>query len=310
MTGPDLESLRLLVLVSERGSIGRAAQALGISQPAASKRLSTVERRLGLVLVDRTRRGSVLTPQGRAVAGWAYRVLTELDQLLTGAQALRSHQDAELRVAASQTVAEYLVPGWLGQLRQTRPGLYIGLQVTNSERVVELVRQDDVGLGFIESPAAPTDLSSCRVGTDHLVIVTCPAPARAGGRRPSTPGPLTRAPLTPAQLAALPLVVREPGSGTRQTLDAALRRLGCEPAQPLLELGSTAAVRSAVIAGVGPAVISELAVAADLATGRLERLSVAGLDLRRALRAVWPSGRRLVGPAAVLLALAGRPDQR
>src|SRR5689334_16912394 len=116
---PDLESLRLLVLVGDVGSLSGAAARLGLAQPSASKRLSTLERRLGLVLVDRTRRGSQLTEAGRAVAGWAQRVLQELEGLLTGAEALRTKRDAELRVAASMTVAEYLVPGWIGELRRT-----------------------------------------------------------------------------------------------------------------------------------------------------------------------------------------------
>jgi DNA-binding transcriptional LysR family regulator len=294
MTAPDLESLRLLVLVSELGSIGRAAAQAGISQPSASKRLSTVERRLGLVLVDRTRRGSALTPDGRAVAGWAYRVLEEFDNLLTGAEALRTHRDAELRVAASMTVAEHLVPGWLGELRGSLPGVYVGLQVTNSERVADLVRDGEVDLGFVESPGTLPDLTGRRVATDRLVVVV--ATGHAWSRR--------RSPVTAPELAATPLVVREHGSGTRETLDTALRRLGAGPVTPLLELGSNAAVRNAVVAGAGPAVISELAVAGDLADGRLVRVDVEGLDLRRALRAVWPAGRKLVGPAAILLARA------
>ncbi|WP_158890500.1 LysR family transcriptional regulator [Amycolatopsis anabasis] len=296
MTPPDLESLRLLVLVGELGSIGQAAAELGIAQPSASKRLSTVERRLGLVLVDRTRRGSALTPDGRAVAGWAHRVLAELDGLLTGAEALRAHREAELRIAASMTLAEHLVPGWIGELKRVHPELYVGLQVTNSDRVAELVRAGEVDLGFVESPGPLAGLASRRVATDHLVVVV---PAHHPWAR-------RRRPLTVAELAATPLVVREPGSGTRETVDAALRDAGAETADPLLELGSAAAVRNAVITGAGPAVISELAVAGDLADHTLVQVPVDGLDLGRVLRAVWPAGRRLVGPAAALLSGVSR----
>ncbi|APU14701.1 MULTISPECIES: LysR family transcriptional regulator [Actinoalloteichus] len=295
---PDLRSLRLLVAVGEHGSLSRAAADLHVSQPSASKRLSLLERQLGLVLVDRTRRGSTLTPGGQMVADWARRVLDEFAGLVTGAQALRARHQATLRVAASMTVAEHLAPGWFGELRAAAPDLYAGLQVTNSETVAELVRSGGVDLGFVESPSAPAGLAARRVGTDRLAVVVAPGHPWARRRRP----------VDAARLAATPLVVREIGSGTRETLDRALTRAGAPPATVLLELGSTTAVRSSVIAGAGPAVLSVLAVAVDLREGRLVEVAVADVDLRRTLRAVWTSGRRLVGPPAELLAIALRPS--
>ncbi len=294
MTGPDLDSLRLLVLVDDLGSIGQAAAALGIAQPSASKRLSTLERQLGLSLVDRTRRGSALTPDGRVIAGWAHRVLTEVDGLRTGAEALRTQRGAKLRVAASMTLAEHFVPAWIGEVKRTGPDTYVGLEVVNSEHVADLVARGRVDLGFVESPGPWPGLSTRRVAADRLVVVV-PAGHRWARRR---------RPLTAAELAATPLVVREPGSGTRDTVEAALRRAGAGPVTPLLELGSASAVRNAVIAGAGPAVISELDVVREVAGRRLVPVAVAGVELGRVLRAVWPAGRRLTGPAAELLTLA------
>ncbi|KFU78747.1 DNA-binding transcriptional regulator, LysR family [Amycolatopsis lurida] len=292
MTAPELDSLRLLVLVGELGSIGQAAAVLGLAQPSASKRLSFMERRLGLVLMDRTRRGSALTPDGRAIAGWARRVLTELDGLLDGAQALRTRHEAGLRVAASMTLAEHLLPGWIGELNRANPGLYLGLQVTNSDQVAVLAREGKVDLGFVESPGALPGLVSRKVAGDHLVVVVSGTHPWARARRP----------LTPAELATTPLVVREQGSGTRKTVDAALREAGVGPVKPLLELGSASAVRNAVLAGAGPAVISAL----DVTGHDLVVVAVEGVHFGRVLRAVWPAGRRLDGPAAELLALATR----
>ncbi|HET9139761.1 LysR family transcriptional regulator, partial [Actinophytocola sp.] len=229
---PDLESLRLLVLIGEWGSLGKAAAELHIAQPSASKRLSTLERRLGLALVDRTRRGSTLTPEGSVVCGWAQRVLEEVDSLVTGADALRARRRAELRVAASMTVAEHLAPAWIGELRRVNPDLYVGLQVTNSEAVGELVRGGEVDVGFIESPTVPSGLSSRRVGFDRLVVVVPPGHRWTRRRRP----------VTIADLGAVPLVVRERGSGTRDTLDRALHRAGAPAVLPVVELGSVAAI--------------------------------------------------------------------
>jgi len=294
---PDLESLRLLVLVADLGSLGRAAERLRISQPSASRRLSTLERGLGLVLVDRTRRGSRLTLAGQVVAGHARQVLDELDRLLAGAEKLRTRREAELRVAASLTIAEYLLPAWISELRRRRPELYIGLQVTNSEHVPELVESAEADIGFIEGPRLARVMATRQVAEDRLVVVV----------DPGHPWARRREPLSARELSRTPLVLRESGSGTRQTLDRALYLAGCDRARPLVELGSTAAVRGAVIAGTGPSVLSELAVRGDLAEGRLVAVEVAGVDLTRELRAVWPTGRRLVGPAAELVAVARRP---
>nr|WP_106969708.1 MULTISPECIES: LysR substrate-binding domain-containing protein [unclassified Streptomyces] len=293
---PDLESLRLLVLVAELESLGRAAERLRISQPSASRRLTTLERGLGLVLVDRTRRGSRLTLAGQVVAGHARRVLDELDDLLAGAGKLRDRREAELRVAASLTIAEYLLPGWISELRARRPELYIGLQVTNSARVPELVESGEADVGFIEGPRLSRVMSTRQVAEDRLVVVV----------DPGHPWARRREPLTARELSRTPLVLRESGSGTRQTLDRALHLAGCERARALVELGSTTAVRGTVIAGSGPAVLSELAVRRDLDEGLLVGVEVTGVDLTRDLRAVWPTGRRLVGPAAELVAVARR----
>jgi molybdate transport repressor ModE-like protein len=293
---PDLESLRLLTLVERHGSLSAAAAELGIAQPSASKRLGTLERRLGLSLVDRTRRGSRLTPAGQVVAGWAQRVLSEVSGLLDGAEALRAQRDAELRVAASLTIAEYLAPAWLGELRRQHPALYVGLLVMNSEHVADQVRSGAVEVGFIETPRAPRGLASRRVATDQLVVVV--APGHRWARR--------RDPLTTRELSSTPLLVRERGSGTRDTLDHALARAGGGPVRPLLELGSTAALITAVVAGTGPAVLSELAIRSDLGLGRLVAVPVSGIDLHRALRAVWLAGHALAGPAAELVAIARR----
>ncbi len=293
MAAPDVESLQLLVLIRERGSLSAAAAVMGISQPSTSKRLTSLERRLGLHLVDRSRRGSALTPAGIVVCGWAARVLEEVALLVDGAEALRRDRAAQLNMAASLTVAEHLLPSWIGGLRRRTPELRVGLQVMNSSRVCELARQNAVDIGFIESPGRLSGLGSLTVARDRLVLVVPPGHHWTRHRR---------APVRPDELAVTPLISRESGSGTRATVDRAMRAGGIQVARPLLELGSSAAVRSAVLAGAGPALLSELVVAADLVDGTLVEATTTGLDLRRALRAVWRSGIPPTGSAADLLA--------
>lgn len=291
---PDPTALALLVGIDDHGGLGAAARAQGLAQPNASHTLRRLERDLGLPLVERHARGSRLTPQGTVVVHWARRLLAEIDRLEQAAAALRESRRTTLSIGASMTVAEHLLPGWLGALQRAHPDLRVGLEVANSSAVIDAVAAGTHALGFVETPAPPAELHSRPVAQDRLTVVVAPEHRWARLRRPLATG----------ELAAAPLVTREQGSGTRITFE---RALGDRPAAaPLLELGSSAAVRTAVIGGVGPAVLSTLAVAEAIAAGRLVEVQVDGLDLRRTLRAVWRSPARLDGPAADLLAEALR----
>lgn len=299
-TLPDLHALELLVAVAETGSLTQAAARFRISQPSASARMMTLERRLGVQLLVRTTSGSRLTPAGLLVTDWARAVLERAAALVEGAAALKSRQEDRLRVAASLTVAEHLVPNWLMSLRERAPQVHVGLEVTNSRRVIEGVRRDEYDLGFVEGPWVPSDVRSRAVGRDRLAVVV--APGHPWARR--------RAPLTGRELAATPLVLRETGSGTRETLEAALRAYdGVEV--PLLELGATAPLRTAAASGVAPAVLSALAVQEDVSEGRLVEVPTEEtLNLVRTLRAVWPRARELPEPARWLLETARRRRTR
>lgn len=293
----DLMPFDLLLSVARRGSLGQAAAEHGISQPAASTRISRLERRLGVALVERSPRGSRLTPDGVLVAGWAQAAIDAALALDAGVTSLRARSDAMLRVAASMTVAEYLLPGWLTALHARAPGTAVALTAGNSAEVAQAVLDGGADLGFVEGPGLAAGLAAQQAGADRLTVVV--APGHRWARR--------RSGITAAELAATPLVAREPGSGTRRFLEEALReQASLDRMPPVAELSSTTAIKSAVAAGIGPAVLSSLAVAPDLAAGTLQPVPVAGLDLGRKLMAVWPAGRQLTGPAADLRAIAVR----
>ncbi|SED15954.1 transcriptional regulator [Streptomyces sp. 2224.1] len=289
---PDLGALELLLAVARLGSLGRAARARGISQPAASSRIRSMERQLGVALVERSPRGSRLTEAGALVTDWARRVVEAAEAFDAGAQALRGQRDSRLRVAASMTIAEYLLPGWLIALRARRPGTAVSLLAGNSGAVAERLLGGEADLGFVEGLQVPAGLDGTVIGQDRLVVVA--APSHPWARR--------RGELTVAELAATPLILRERGSGTRQVLDAALARHG-GLAEPLLELASTTAVKAAVVSEAAPSVLSELAVGEELTARRLVEIPVRELRLGRELRAVWPAGQRPTGPARELLGL-------
>jgi DNA-binding transcriptional LysR family regulator len=289
----DLIGFDLLLSVARLGSVGRAATAHHISQPAASARLRELDRRLGLTLLHRSPRGSTLTATGALVADWARAAVDAADALATGVAALRETHESRLAVAASQTVAEYLLPAWLVALRTGHPGLSVTLRAANSADVAAAVLAHEVDLGFVEGPDAPAGLHADTVATDRLAVVVAPGHPWSKRRRG----------VTPAELAGTPLVSREAGSGTRRAFEQALAPLTA--AAPLLELSSTTAIKHAVAAGSGAAVLSSLAVTAELAAGTLVAVPTA-MPLQRQLRAVWPASGQLIGPARDLYAIARR----
>ncbi|HEY1666753.1 MAG TPA: LysR family transcriptional regulator, partial [Trebonia sp.] len=242
----DLVPFDLLLSVARLGSLGQAAAEHGISQPAASTRIRRLERQLGVSLIERSPRGSHLTPDGELVAGWAHAAVDAAADLDAGVTSLRARSDAVLRVSASMTVAEYLLPGWLTMLRARDPATAVALTAGNSAEVAAAVLDGDADLGFVEGPDLPPGLASQEVGADRLTVVV--PPGHRWEKR--------RSGITAAELAATPLVTREPGSGTRRYFEDALRgQGGLDPVPPVAELSSTTAIKSAVAAGIGPSVL-------------------------------------------------------
>ncbi|MGN6608971.1 MAG: LysR family transcriptional regulator [Jatrophihabitans sp.] len=291
---PDLSAIEVLLAVAHAGSLNAAAAEVGVSQQAVSSRIRSIEAQTGVVLIRRGPRGSQLTEDGVVVAEWAARLLDVATQFDAGLAALREDHRSRLRVSASLTIAEQLLPGWLVSFRNAgAPGRRTELELTavNSDTVVVHVQDGQADLGFVEGPRIPAGVRSRVVARDELVVVV--APTHPWTRR--------RRPVTAAELAASSLVTREHGSGTRDALSRALQQVlgpAYEQREPALSLSTATAIRAAVAAGAGPAVLSSLAVRDDTARGVLVRVPVDQLDLRRDLRAVWLGDRQPPAGAA------------
>ncbi|OQQ33164.1 LysR family transcriptional regulator [Prescottella equi] len=286
---PELAALDVLVAVGRLGSMGAAGREHGLSQQAVSARVRSAERQLGLRVFDRGAGGVQPTAEGALILEWASAILDSAEEMASGVAALRGERDANLTVAASMTIAEYLVPGWIVAMRRKYPNVVTSVRLLNSTDVAAQVRAGEADLGFVEGPTAPDGLRAVEVAHDELVVIVPPDHKW-----------IARAPIDPSELAATPLIQREPGSGTRTTLEHAVP--GC--VDPLLELTSCTAVKAAVVAGNAPAVVSSLAVEADLHDGRLASVPVQGLRMPRRLLAVWDGSRGLRGAARDFLDIA------
>ncbi|MFI8405212.1 LysR family transcriptional regulator [Streptomyces sp. NPDC085463] len=293
---PDLSALDLLLSVIELGSLGRAAQAHGISQPSASSRIRYLEQLVGAPVLRRTSLGSVPTSAGETVVTLAEDVVAAARRLDAGITRIRTDRDGHLKIAASQTVVEYLLPRWLKELSTRSPQSAVTLEACNSADVGAAVAAGRADLGFLESPDLSPDLTSTTVAWDELLVV---AP-------PQHPW-VRRTAITIDELAAGTLIHREVGSGARTSFENAMREhLPDWRPNTLFELSSTPAIKNAVVSGLAPAVLSSLAVTRELRSGSLASVTVSGLRIRRSLLAVWPVGQRLTGPARQLCAIAVR----
>lgn len=301
---PDLDGLRLLVLIARLGSIGAAARAHGTTQQAASERVRVMETLTGLTLVRRGPRGSALTEAGMVVVERATHLLAVAEEIEAAIDGLRADRGRDLSVWASMTIAETLIPRWLVQLRQRQqaegtPVTTVSLTASNSARVVEAVRDEIAGVGFVEGVAPPTGVRHAAVAQDVLVLVA------AHG----SPLSRRRTPLTPRQVAELSLVQRESGSGTREVLETALAEHGLVPADPVVELTTATAVRATVLSGGSAAFLSRRVVARDLELGHLVVVPTADLRLERTFRAVWTGAKQPpAGPVRNLVGIARAHD--
>lgn len=299
MPRTDIDSLRMLVAVAAAGSLAAAGRTLGVSQQAVSSRLRHLESGIGVELVRRSARGSALTDAGAVVADWAAEVIAASDRFESAVAALRGSRAARLRVAASLTIAEHLLPSWLLSLRSSSR-TEVELIAENSTRVIERVRERRADLGFIETPDIPSDLESRTIAHDELVVVV----------RPDHPWARRRDGIDARELAATPVLAREEGSGTRAALGAALAAhpAGLTAVPPAAVLPTTGTIRATALGGDHPAVLSILAVADDVRGGRLVRVRVTDLRIVRPLTAIWASRTDLAPGARELLEIVAARD--
>lgn len=267
----NLRQLEVFVATARAGSTRSAAERVARSQSAASAAIAELEATLGVTLFDRVRRRLLLNENGRALLPKAASLLdhaSELEHLFTGAHA------APLRVAASLTIGEVLLPDIVARWKRQHVNSPVHIVVANSTEVVRSVVAFDVDVGFIEGPQSHPDLSVRPWLTDEMVVVAAPGHVLAAAGRASF-----------EQLRAQLWAVREPGSGTREASDRwLLEHLGS--IEIAFELGSTEVLKRLVATGAAVGCLSRHAVAAALADGSLVELRTALPPLRRRLAIV------------------------
>jgi DNA-binding transcriptional LysR family regulator len=281
LSGGELAAFAAAV---ESGSVHGAGDALDLTQSAVTKRIQSLERRIGGELLERGRFGVRPTELGRAVYPPARRALQELDEVRRTAERSGAERASHLALAASATIGEALLPGWLSEFRGVAPEVRPALEITNSTGAIAALRERRAEIGFVEGLDPLSGWEWFCMRRDRLVVVVA-AGHRWARRRSLAASALTRE----------PYLTRELSSGTREVADAALAAVGVA-LTPSLEASSLQSLTRA-LAGGGFTLLSEVAIEADRRAGTLVGIPVRGVDLERELRAVRRRRPALTGAA-------------
>jgi LysR family transcriptional regulator, low CO2-responsive transcriptional regulator len=286
----DLPHLATFAAVGERGSFTAAASDLGVTQAAVSQRIAMLEGELKVSLFDRRSGRASLTEAGRRLYAYARKILDLHGQARAEISGYRPAVAGDLPLAASSVPGEFFLPALLTAFHEKYPGIHVRAAVSDSGAVVRDVENGRAMLGLVGRDAEKTNLMCQPIGSDTLVLVVAPG-HRWGKRKRVSLG----------ELAREPLIIREPGSGSRFALEKGLQRGGAALADwnIMLELGSNAAISNAVRRRLGVAFLSRLTVRRELEADELREIAVSGLSLTRHFYVIHHRGRPLSPSASV-----------
>jgi DNA-binding transcriptional LysR family regulator len=292
----DTRQLAAFCEVVDRKSFSHAAERLGVTQPAVSLQVRSLEKRLGTKLLDRSGRRVEPTEAGQRLYRAAQRMLTIEDQLLEevadadGPAELRG----ELTLGASTGPGGTVVPLLLCEFQREHPQLSVALVVSDTNRIIEQVAERELELGIVGAAPRHRGVAFEPFFRDQVILAVPPEHPFAGRRVPLD------------ELREQPLILMQEGAGVRQVIEEELRRVGVRLREldVRLELGLQESVKNAVAAGFGATFISRTGVEAELAAGTLAAASVNGLEPAREISLVRPAGRSPTRAAEAFVAFA------
>ncbi|HET8732109.1 MAG TPA: LysR family transcriptional regulator [Moraxellaceae bacterium] len=265
-----LKQLEVFIAVAQAGNVTRASESLSITQSATSMALADFENQLGRKLFDRIGKRLQLNDAGRLLLPKALDAVARVADIEHMA-ASDAAMIGPLRIGASLTIGNYMMPGLIGSFMKAHPGAQLTLEVGNTRHVIEALRQFQVDLGFIEGFCHEPEIEVLPWSQDELVIFAAPSHPLA-----------QKSVLDEEDLGNADWILREPGSGTREVFDNAvmgrIRRLNL-----LLEFGHTEAIKQAVASGIGIGCASRRTLEDAFRTGSVVPLATPFLNLRRDL---------------------------
>ncbi|MDX7985749.1 LysR family transcriptional regulator [Xenorhabdus sp. 12] len=265
-----LRQLEIFTEVLKSGSTTQASQQLALSQSAVSASLTDLEGQLGVQLFDRVGKRLVTNEHGRLLYPKALALLEQVGEV----EQLFKLELGALRLAASSTIGNYMLPEMLAKYRQDYPDTPLELNISNTEDVIKAVVEFRVDLGLIEGLCHDPEVIAQSWMKDELVIFSSPD------------SPLLKREITVEDLISAPWILREKGSGTREVLDHLL--FSQMPRFNIaMELGNSEAIKHAVQYGMGISCLSRRVIQEQLKNGTLTELIIPGLHLKRTLYLIY-----------------------
>jgi DNA-binding transcriptional LysR family regulator len=291
----DLRRLEIFVRVAELGSFSRAAEALFLTQPTVSEHVRALEDELHVQLLDRLGRGAAPTPAGQLLLGYARKLLALAGEAQQAVDQFQGRVSGELIVGGSSIPGEYVLPALIGAFRGKHPEIAVTLLIGDSRGVQEWVESGRVEIGVVGARPTGRNLESRQLMADELVAVVAPDHPWAG-----------RESVSVEDIRHEPLILRERGSGSRDTLERALTPVGLDfgAFRIVGEMGSTQAIKQAIRAGFGVSLISRRAVEDECRARLLGCVPVRDLDVSRAFHLVTHRERSRSPLAQAFLAFA------
>ena len=274
----NFHQLHIFYTVSEKGSFSAAAQALHMTQPAVTMQVQSLEEYFGTKLFNRSTKRIELSEAGRALMPFARRSI-ELIRDTDLAMSKFTHMlQGRLQLGASLTIGEYVLPRMLGPFGQQYPHITISMKVMNTTQILEEITNHQLNFGLIEAPVQHPDMQIEAVMKDELKLIV---PANH---------PLSEyAVVSLKEVLKYPFIVREQGSGTRQVMEEqfARKNIDIQSVRTVMELGSTGAIKSAVEAGLGIAILSPSSVKHEVTLGLVKIVDIEDCSFERQFYSIY-----------------------
>ncbi|MFZ2554789.1 LysR substrate-binding domain-containing protein [Psychrobacter sp. BF1] len=283
-----LKQLAVFVSIYQTGSTSRASEQLHLSQSAVSSALSELESRMQMPLFERVGRRLNQHPNAHAVYVQAQAILGQAVTL----EHYHKHQAGQIHIGASTTIGNYVLPPLLAKLYQVLPNANVNMYIANTQEVVSEIEQLNIDIALVEGMPRPIDskvIEKRAWRTDTLILFAKRDSKWLADLTAYDQGENCYR-LTIEQLAQLPLLVREPGSGTRQIIDEQLLQ-HLPNAEVIMAIQQSEAIKHMVSADIGLGCLSQHVIETELACGKLVPVKVAGIDLARSWWLVWHKAR-------------------
>jgi DNA-binding transcriptional LysR family regulator len=278
----DIHQLRIFASVYKNRSFSKASTELHLTQPTISDHIKALEEELNSRLFDRLGRTIIPTPQAEILYNYAVEIIEKAEEARNAINEIKAQPSGEILIGASTIPGTYLLPSVIRDFKYRFPLVEFKLEISDSKGIFEKVLNHELLLGIIGAKLTNSNIIYTPLTEDILIIVASPKLIR-------------KSTITLENLKTIPFVLREEGSGTRKEMEKLLEQKGLssEDLKIACVFGSTEAVKEAVKAGLGIAVLSKISVKDELRTGTLKEIKIPGLELKRKFYAIVHKKRTL-----------------